>query len=171
MLVPPTGTGRRRGGRLASPLLLGQAGQLAAPPGPAPLDQVRGVQPLPPQQRPHRSGCCRGVRLLQDPPLVLSRVRRPPRRDSGATADSVSAAPPPRGRGQALVRSAHSLTDPGSPAQDRRHGLAGQRLVSHSVGPARPAAGVHAPLARDRQRPSCCLRAGYDCGRFSVAGT
>jgi hypothetical protein len=58
--------------------------------------------------------------------------------------------PRPRGRGQTLVRSAHSLTDPGSPAQDRSHGLAGQGLVSHSVGPTRPAAGVHAPLARGR---------------------
>lgn len=49
-----------------------------------------------------------------------------------------------------LTASARSLTDPGSPAQDRSHGLAGQGLFSHSVGPARPAAGVHAPLARGR---------------------
>src|SRR5882724_8255840 len=42
------------------------------------------------------------------------------------------------------------LDGPGLPAQDRSHGVAAPRLVSHSVGPARPAAGVHAPLARGR---------------------
>src|SRR6266436_4388286 len=52
--------------------------------------------------------------------------------------------------GRASVRSAHSLTDPGSPAHDCSHGVAGERLVSHSVGLVRPAAGVHAPQARGR---------------------
>ena len=42
----------------------------------------------------------------------------------------------------------HSLTGPGSPAQDRGHGLAGQGFFSTSIGPARPAAGVQGPLAQ-----------------------
>lgn len=35
--------------------------------------------PFPPQQRPHGARCREGVGLLEDPPLVLGRVRSPPR--------------------------------------------------------------------------------------------
>src|SRR5207247_6507731 len=68
MDAPPRGPPRLR-----------RPGQLAPLPRRAPRRQVRGVQPLPPQQRPDRARRLTAVGLSDNLPLVLHR-EPPPRR-------------------------------------------------------------------------------------------
>jgi hypothetical protein len=61
-------------GRLAAALLRSQGGQLAPPPGPAPHNQVRRVQPLAPQQSPDGPRRRTRVGLPEDSPRLYSAV-------------------------------------------------------------------------------------------------